>query len=183
MATICVAGTLESQAEVDVHVRQVRAASISGCTQATITPAACSSVGCTITFYRTTTSYGITLSGNSGVHGFTGLTVLPSSVHFDFTNLATNGSLFNDVFIHPAPLGTITGVTSANFFSTSSSVTANTPIAITGAVIARTYITFGVANVGGIKTVTFVEGDNGGTLITQSRPGNGCITVNLCAPK
>jgi len=186
LATSCMAETSENEGEVDVHLRQVRATSISGCTQATITPAACGSNGCTITFYRTVTAHGITLRSGSSVYGFTGLTGLPGSVHFTHTRIFSNGTLYNNGggFVYDVPIASITGITGANFFSTSGgSVSTNTPIGITGAITARSFISFGVAYVGGVNTVTYVEADNAGVLITQSRPGNGAITVNLCAPK
>jgi hypothetical protein len=187
MATSCMTSTIEVQANADDRLFQVRAATItSGCTQVTITPAACSSYGCTLTFYRAGDStYGITLSGGEGVYGVHGFSGVPTSVRFDHTLITPNGSAFSSGFLLHLPSVTFTGITSAKVFTTSGKTNNNSiPIVITGAIIARSAINFGVANIGGIQSVTI--GDiisNAGNTVTLGRPGNGAATVNLCAPK
>jgi hypothetical protein len=187
MSTSCMAWTIENEAEVDDRLFQLRAATfINGCTQATITPAACGS-SCTLTFYRSSNgTHGIALGGSGGVFGAYGFTSLPTSVHFDYSRINTNGSaLTGSGFFLYLPIVTITGVTSAKVFTTSSATINHTiPIVITGGIAARSAITFGVIYSSGINSVAIAEIiANAGVGVTIGRPGNGAVTVNLCAPK
>ncbi|CAF4042745.1 unnamed protein product [Rotaria magnacalcarata] len=155
---------------------------ITGCVNTTIYPSSCGS-SCNVTFYRAGNTYGITLASGR-VYGVYGLTNLPTSIYFISTNLAPNGTVVVGGFPVATPRLFITGVSGAQFFSTTERMTTNTPIGITGAVTASSAIMFGVSNVGGISTVTIARIiNNAGIPVTMSHPGSGAITVNLCAPK
>jgi hypothetical protein len=166
--------------------------SISGCVNTTITPNACGSNGCSVTFYRAGTTYGITLLESKGVHGVYGFTALPTSVRFASIVIAPNGTAVVGTGLdhHRVTSATITGVTGAQFFSTCAmfgtarSISTNTPIGITGTITARSEIKFGVSYNGAVQTVNVNEIiNNSGVSVNLGRPGNGAITVNLCAPK
>jgi hypothetical protein len=184
MATSCMASTVENQAWSDEYVPQLLTrAIITGCVTTTITPAACDS-SCTLTFYRAGNTYGVTLGGSrvTGVYGFTSL---PGSIRFDSITVFSNGTVFaGSGSFSTVSTATITGGNGAQFFTTTSRLTTNTPIAITGAITASSSMTFGVSFIGGISTVTLASIiNNAGVAVSMGRPGKGAVSVNLCAPK
>ncbi|CAF3431726.1 unnamed protein product [Rotaria socialis] len=181
--TSCMAWDIENEAGGDEDFPQLLTrAIITGCVNTTIYPSSCGS-SCNVTFYRAGNTYGITLASGR-VYGVYGLTNLPTSIYFISTNLAPNGTVVVGGFPVATPRLFITGVSGAQFFSTTERMTTYTPIGITGAVTASSAITFGVSNVGDISTVTIAHIiNNAGIPVTMSRPGSGAITVNLCAPK
>jgi hypothetical protein len=184
MATSCMASIVENQASSDEYFPQLLTrAIITGCVTTTIAPAACAS-SCTLTFYRAGNTYGITLRSSrvTGVYGFTSL---PGSIRFDSITVFQNGTVFNgNGFFDTVSTATITGGNGAQFFTSTSSLTTNTPIAITGAITGSSSMTFGISYIGGINTVTLANIiSNAGVAVNMGRPGKGAISVNLCAPK
>ncbi|CAF3440420.1 unnamed protein product, partial [Rotaria sp. Silwood2] len=124
----------------------------SGCVNTTITPGACggNSGSCTLTFYRTSTFLGITLSNVDGyTTGVIGFSVIPTSVRFSTQCLYSNGTTLALVCpyganiitnnIHAAPSILITGIAATIFYQSRISSTFTT-FPITG----RSTITFGV---------------------------------------
>jgi hypothetical protein len=188
VVTTCADETLENQGEVDVHLRQVRATSISGCTNVTVQPLACGTGGCNVTFYRNFDTYGIFLSTTQTTTGFYRIATLPTNVAFNTVCLASNGTALKPSiwslgygYGQNIPLATLSGTNSGNFFSTGM---ASTPVGITGTITARSTVSLGVATIAGVATVTVGRViDNAGVTVTSHFGGNGALSFNLCAPK
>lgn len=189
VATTCAVGTSENQTEIDVHLRQVRAASISGCTNVTVRPGACGSSGCNVTFSRSTLgSYSIFLSTSRTTSGFYNIGSLPTYIMFNSICLAANGSGSISCIWGPGhdqdrsiPLATLIGTSSGHFFSTGMN---SIPIGIIGTIIARSAVSLGVATINGVASVTVGRViENAGITVSSYFGGNGVLSFNLCAPK
>jgi hypothetical protein len=84
---------------------------------------------------------------------------------------------------YTVPFATITGINVAHFFI--SSATFSSPPTITGAITARTNMTFVVSrDFGTTNAVVNFNNvfDNAGNSVRIGRPRSGAINVNLCAP-
>ncbi|CAF2104867.1 unnamed protein product, partial [Rotaria magnacalcarata] len=181
------------EVEVDQSLKNSLTRATSGCVSTTITPGACGgrTGTCTLTFYRTSTFLGITLSTNDKYTlGFNGFTNIPTSVRFATMCHDSNGTIIpqncpykttgNTNGILAAAYVTVSGITGVLFYQ-SRTITTFTSAPIIG----RSTITFGVhsdsSNVNHTVNLANII-SNGGNTVSMGRPGFGAITVNLCTP-